>query len=235
MTIELPYIQLIQDIDYKDYGIFHIFEVDGPWIRNHIDVDFPDVGQHFDQDYIPPDEWWIDSEYLPEYNHEMVGLIALWEGRKNGLSRDEAMTKANRAEIKSRRESKEYSRFLDLFKKEILGFISDEIVDDKDSKTTEHILIVVVRGLWLRFQTDWGADFICGGHHYVYPQIPEDEIWIDDAMAREEIPPTIEHEFKERKKMKYEGWKYLPAHEYARKEEEAVRTGKQQAVEVISL
>lgn len=74
-------------------------------------------------------------------------------------------------------------------------------------------------------------EFVEGGHHYVtgYPGyklfIPEDEIWIDDIYTKEpeKMKGIIQHEFIERNLMKYKGWNYSDAHEYANKKEAELR------------
>jgi len=74
-------------------------------------------------------------------------------------------------------------------------------------------------------------EFTEGGHHFVtsYPgykmHIPENEIWIDDVYTKEpeKMKGIIQHEFIERNLMKYKGWNYSDAHEYANKKEAELR------------
>lgn len=63
------------------------------------------------------------------------------------------------------------------------------------------------------------TDFIEGGHHYVYPWIPESEIWIDDFTDKKEKPQILVHEFIERKLMKEKHLSYNKAHLIAAREE----------------
>jgi hypothetical protein len=57
-------------------------------------------------------------------------------------------------------------------------------------------------------------DFTLGGHGYVYEFIPEDEIWIDDDTAEDEILYVLMHEMHERSLMQ-EGTIYEDAHNQA--------------------
>ena len=64
----------------------------------------------------------------------------------------------------------------------------------------EWVDIWLVRGRQVRRHLI--RNFTMGGHHYVYPQIPENEIWIDDHNY-DERAPTIVHEVDERLDMKF--------------------------------
>jgi hypothetical protein len=68
------------------------------------------------------------------------------------------------------------------------------------------------------------VDFTQGGHHYVYPVIPENEIWIDDCNHAER-EPVAAHEAYERKQMKFKGKSYSKAHVMANREEKEFRDG----------
>lgn len=58
-------------------------------------------------------------------------------------------------------------------------------------------------------------DFVEGGHFYRYAFIPEDEIWIEDAMPRIDTIAVGLHETHERYLMKEKHWRYEDAHESA--------------------
>ncbi len=57
-------------------------------------------------------------------------------------------------------------------------------------------------------------DFIEGGHGYVYPWIPKNEVWIDDRLPVTKWKSVIAHELYERQLMK-KGMGYSQAHKYA--------------------
>jgi hypothetical protein len=54
-------------------------------------------------------------------------------------------------------------------------------------------------------------DFTAGGHDHVYEFVPENEVWIDDAIDEKERGFVLLHELHERKRMA-EGLIYSKAH-----------------------
>ncbi|MFA5937427.1 MAG: hypothetical protein WC822_06155 [Candidatus Paceibacterota bacterium] len=71
----------------------------------------------------------------------------------------------------------------------------------------------------------WDTNFTMGGHHYVYPWIPEYEVWIADELPPYERKMTVLHEFTEIIPMS-QGIKYEDAHHhYANKAEGKARHG----------
>ena len=58
-------------------------------------------------------------------------------------------------------------------------------------------------------------EFALGGHHYVYDQIPENEIWIEPTEHTRDFEDNLAHECYERKLMKYEKMEYDEAHQKA--------------------
>jgi hypothetical protein len=65
--------------------------------------------------------------------------------------------------------------------------------------------------------------FSVGGHHYVYPFIPEDEIWIEAGLTGKDLSAIIVHELSEREIMKRLSLSYEKAHPISNHCEEAVR------------
>jgi hypothetical protein len=63
------------------------------------------------------------------------------------------------------------------------------------------------------------TDYTEGGHGYVYPWVPEPEIWIEDGVDRRELPFIVCHEYLERRLMRDLGLEYDPAHELCSKVE----------------
>jgi len=59
------------------------------------------------------------------------------------------------------------------------------------------------------------TDYTEGGHGYVYPWVPRNEIWIEDGVDHREIPFILSHEYLERRMMRDEDIDYDTAHEYA--------------------
>jgi hypothetical protein len=69
------------------------------------------------------------------------------------------------------------------------------------------------------------VEFSLGGHHYVYPEIPEDEIWVEDTGDRQDNSDNVTHEIVERIMMKYvdREMSYDEAHDVASSIEELLR------------
>jgi hypothetical protein len=66
---------------------------------------------------------------------------------------------------------------------------------------------------------DWGQ----GGHHWIFPMIPEDEIWVGRSLSPSDRPKFILHEIAEREKM-MKGMDYSTAHnDYANEVETKAR------------
>lgn len=65
--------------------------------------------------------------------------------------------------------------------------------------------------------------FSVGGHHYIYPWIPEDEVWIEAGLSGKDLSAIIVHELSEREMMKRLSMPYEEAHKVSNTCEEAVR------------
>lgn len=91
-------------------------------------------------------------------------------------------------------------------------------------RTENGVKIFIVDGKKVR--ENYHIDFLAGGHYYRYNFIPEDEVWIDDAMNIDELEPIIVHELTERTLMKEQKMEYDPAHDIANKKELEVRTAR---------
>jgi hypothetical protein len=78
-----------------------------------------------------------------------------------------------------------------------------------DKRGTVEVWIVdgnVVRSLYK-------TDYTEGGHGYVYPWVPRDEIWIEQSLDRRELPYIVAHEYLERRLMRDIKLDYDTAHE----------------------
>jgi len=89
-------------------------------------------------------------------------------------------------------------------------------------RTQDGLKIYYIDGGFLRSNID--IDFTVGGHHYVYPFIPRNEVWIDSAYSdrKKETEFFLAHELLEIKRMK-EGKNYVQAHKLANELEETLR------------
>ena len=71
------------------------------------------------------------------------------------------------------------------------------------------------------------TDYTEGGHGFVYPWVPEREIWVEDGVDHRELPFIGCHEYLERRLMRDEGLDYDTAHEICSKVEFNLRKSKE--------
>jgi len=184
---------------------FNVFIVDGEYIRKNMDEEFTNCAQHYVFSFIPKNEFWIDKERKPgEENYYINSMLTMNRLLAKGLSREEATKIADRQERKERANSK-------LMKKEIrLEKFPDKLIhsvhkDLLQKYSTKKIKIWIVNGEAVRDL--FFLDFTEGGHGYVYPFVPKDEIWIDDDIEPDEVKFVLLHELHERNLMA-KGWCY---------------------------
>lgn len=67
------------------------------------------------------------------------------------------------------------------------------------------------------------TDFVEGGHGYVYPWIPKDEIWLEAGLSEGEYKFILHHEWVEMNLMKSKDMPYEKAHQIAAKSEYEAR------------
>lgn len=84
----------------------------------------------------------------------------------------------------------------------------------------DHVRILAIDGAQARAHDQ---SFSVGGHHYVYPWIPENEIWIEAGLTGKDLSAIIVHELSEREMMKRLNMGYEEAHKVSNTCEEAVR------------
>jgi hypothetical protein len=88
--------------------------------------------------------------------------------------------------------------------------------------TKDGVKIYLINADHVRDEID--IDYTMGGHAYVYPNyIPEDEVWIDEEMNKEDQYSTIVHETTERNEMRNRHLDYSKAHDDASAAELKVR------------
>lgn len=202
---------------------FTIWLVDGKYIRNKINVDFTNYGQHYLFDFIPENEFWIDEEEVPgEEKFYSDSMLAMNQLLKKMVPHAEAVKLADEAEKKER---------MTIYKDE-----SDIAKAKKNLRKTlltrysKKIKVWVVNGRTVRDL--FFIDFTEGGHGYVYNFIPKDEVWVDDDMSVREFKPVLVHELHERKLM-MKGMAYEPAHKKANEREFYCRTHSKEANKIL--
>jgi hypothetical protein len=195
----------IEKIDER--GNLKIWIVDGSYVRGNIDEEFTNFGQHYRYDYIPEDELWIDRE--AEHDERQFFIDHLLVEKRlmaNGKSYAEALVEADRVEKKERRRAGDITRLIKHGK---------ELPDGKQvherlwKKLESGLNVWIVNGRLVRSVFD--IDFTEGGHDYVYEFVPENEVWIDDAIVEPERGYILLHELHERNLMAH-GWIYNKAH-----------------------
>ena len=162
--------------------------VDGHKIRMFQDLECPIVARrqvdprYYDvRVYIPQGEVWVDYPYQDE--------------AKDLLEWEDTVLVLGGAAYQAKREEKVKELALARDKDDI------KLADLKlKSEPTTNANLVHVNGRLVRKYFD--PDFIFGGHHYVYPYIPVNEVWVDDAVVDAEKPFVLLHENHERELMK---------------------------------
>jgi len=172
---------------------FNVWIVDGKYIRTVIDEEFTNFGQYYRFKFIPPNEFWIDKDYgeggeIQFYIDHMLVEHRLME---KGEDYDHALKKADMMEKSERKKSHLMQEF------------GHYVIDRVHKRLLKHysgkVKVWLVRGVLVRDL--FFIDFTEGGHDMVYHFVPENEVWIDDAVSSRERKYVILHEFHERNLM----------------------------------
>jgi hypothetical protein len=198
----LPYIKKIDE-----RGNLQIWIVDGSYIRSRIDEEFTNFGQHYRFSYIPTNELWIEEETKTDEQRFFIDhLLVEHRLMSQGVPYDKALEEADRVERKERRRAGDVGR---------LTHHGKQLPDGKEvhqrlwKKLENGLSVWIVNGRLVRSVFD--IDFTEGGHEYVYEFVPENEVWIDDAIEEKERGYVSLHELHERNRMA-SGWSYNKAH-----------------------
>jgi hypothetical protein len=200
-SLKPPY---VKQIDQR--GPLRVWVVDGPYIRNHIDEEFTNFGQHYRYKFIPQDELWIDQEADEDETSFFIDhLLVEHRLMAGGMPYDQALVAADRAERAERR------RAGDVRKATRGGELPDGHEAHKRlwKALDNGVHVWIVLGRQVRSVFD--IDFTAGGHDYVYEFVPENEVWIDDDVQEDERGYVLLHELHERNRMAT-GWPYQKAH-----------------------
>lgn len=168
----------------KEKGIT-IWLVDGKYIRDNIDINFTNFGQHYKYNFIPSNEFWIDHlVHKEEIYYFIEHLFIEKKLMKNKVPYDDALIQANVVERELRKEQENSIRKIKIKKLWTLK---------------ENIEIWLVEGIQIR-NTHY-IDFTQGGHDLVYDFVPKNNIFIDNDVIKEERLYILIHEFIERSLM----------------------------------
>lgn len=185
-----------------------IWLVDGERVRKEVNENFVQSGHHARFSFIPTDEFWIDANTdSREYPFFIDRFFAEHILIRSGIKLAEAETLAADIERHEREEAlsdklrklrnQRKALIEKIHRKPFAPYHSDQfgiwIVDGK-----------IVRDLVF-------LEYDAGGHDRVYPWIPKDEIWIEQALSEKERPFILLHELHERFLMG-EGKYYPEAH-----------------------
>jgi hypothetical protein len=190
-----------------DRGDIQVWIVDGAYIRGHIDEEFTNFGQHYRFPYIPVNEFWIDREAKQDELEFFIDhLLVEHRLMAGGMSYEKALPQADRQERKVRRHAGDLAKVTHKGK----TLPDAKAVHERLWKKLANGLSVwIVNGRLVRSVFD--IDFTEGGHDYVYEFVPENEVWIDDAIEEPERGFILLHEIHERNRMA-KGHPYDVAH-----------------------
>jgi len=201
-----PYVKKIAAISK-----FAVWLVDGQYVRTKLDEEFTNFGQHFRFRFVPRNEFWIDHLHAPGEEHFYIDHLLI-ENRlmAAGMDYDQALEKADRAELKERRK-------VDFLRRGPASRRTSPLVIRKIYRQllrsySQGLRVWVVRGELVRDM--FFIDFTEGGHDLVYKFVPPGEVWLDDDLRRTERPFVLLHEVHERHLMA-QGLDYPHAHRSA--------------------
>jgi hypothetical protein len=185
----------IEKIDER--GNIQVWIVDGAYIRTHIDEEFVNFGQHYRYSYIPLNEFWIDREAEHDERQFFIDhLLVEHRLMAAGMPYAKAIYKADQVERKERRRAGDTG---------LLTHHGRQLPDPREvheqlwKKLENGVSVWIVNGRLVRSVFD--IDFTEGGHDHVYEFVPENEVWIDDAIFESERGYVLLHELHERNLM----------------------------------
>lgn len=203
-SIGQPYLER-----YGQAGAITIWIVDGEYIRDHIDEEFTNFGQHYGFSFIPANEFWLDRQGVRGEEPYFVRHLAVEHDlMARGVDYDHALEQGDAAELEERGRSpkaREGRALLESGQKdELLRKVHKELWKDGPAVRIWIVDGELVRDLFF-------IDFTEGGHDKVYAFVPAGEVWIDDDLVEAERPFVLLHELHERNLMK-RGMSYSAAH-----------------------
>lgn len=200
--LKKPYLKKI-----RTHGKFDVWYVDGRYIRDHIDIEFTNFGQHYKFDFIPKNEFWIDKEHgIVEEKFYVDHLLVEHRLMKKGMSYEDALDRANEVERKERNKVEIVKMFSNMKNHEVIDKIHKSLLKSYSNK---NLSIWIVNGKYVR--DAFYIDFTQGGHDKVYPFVPANEVWLDDDISQRERKLILLHELNERALMS-KGMSYIEAH-----------------------
>jgi hypothetical protein len=208
-----PYIK-----KYSEVSGITVWIVDGFHIRQNMDINFSNFGQHYRFNYIPKEEFWLDRQANPgEEPYFIEHLLAENKMMAEGKDYNDALDEGDKAEQDMRDQDPRImglKRKLQEDKPSVLKEIRLELLKKYSNEVVKTCVVdsSLIRSL---FYIDW----VAGGHDKVYPAfVPPNEVWIDNDIVAEERKFVLLHELHERYYMS-QGYEYNHAHASALEEE----------------
>jgi len=192
----------------NNVGDCAVWLVDGALIRKEINENFVKCADNNQFDFIPKNEFWIGEDLdQKEYRYFIDHFIYEKGLLDSGENYAKADKKADEFERNERQNSTEVLQIYESkhFKKDLLEKIKINVIE----KYSDKIKIWLVDGNLVR--SFFLLDYCEGGHDLVYPFIPKNEIWTEEALSPEERRFIILHELHERYLMS-RGKSYKNAH-----------------------
>lgn len=194
-SMDKPYLK-----KYCKISKFTVWIVNGKYIRNNLDEEFTNFGQHYRFSFIPINEFWIDKEYDGGGEEKFYIDHLLVEHRlmSKGISYIDALIIADKTELRERSKS---SILLNEMKKKFKNKEIFKLIHKSLWKkySINGLRVWIIRGELVRDRLF--IDFTEGGHDKVYPFIPDGEIWIEDDLNPNERKFVLLHELHERNLM----------------------------------
>jgi len=184
---------------------FKIWRVNGQYIREKLDEEFTNFGQHYRFNFIPEDEFWIDNEHADDESHFFIDhMLIEYRLMESGLKYPQAIEEADKIETRERQKVKLIKELQDKKNEsEIIKKIHKKLL----KKYSQKIKVWIVNGDIVR--SIYNIDFTEGGHDKVYKFVPKNEVWLDDDLSIREMKFVLLHEMHERNLMA-KGWSYNP-------------------------
>ena len=190
----------------EDFGDVSVWEIDGEKLRAEKDIEFTNFGIYPDFDYIPKNELWMDKEANPDERRFFIDhMLTQWKYLHKGYDNDTALDKAYKKEASERKKASDKAKVFDSKNHPH----PENVHVKKLGETADGLEVYLVNGRLVR--SAFFIDFVDGGHHLIYPWVPEKEVWIDDDLRESEIPFVLLHELHERRLMA-KGYSYARAH-----------------------
>jgi hypothetical protein len=208
------YIEKIYIKKFSKVSGFKVWIVNGKYIRDNLDEEFTNCGQHYNFKFIPKNEFWIDKERNPgEEKYFIDSMLVMNRLVSKGVGIKEAIKTANKIEKRERSKSKLMKKEMKI-KKSKGNILKTVYKNPIKEYSNNKIKIWVVNGELVRDL--FFLDFTEGGHDKVYSFVPANEVWIDDDLALNEREFVILHELHERNLMS-KGMDYDSAHKSSSK------------------